>query len=165
MDHRPKSTAKDSMPEVDKDKTISYLKKASSTPSNELFTTKQSPEVENLVDGFRKALYEDELEYSKSGKQHKLREEGIKIQKLEHELAILKIDGKMREDFAHWIFCLVALWLALTIIIVVACGKGFLRLGDAVVIAFITTTTTAVILLLHFVLNYLFGKGSDAKKN
>ena len=86
--------------------------------------------------------------------------EGFDRKREKEQLAGATQDREQRKIYASRIFCLVAIWLATIILLVVL--QGFLgprecfALSDSVLIAVATTTTASVTALLVFVARYLF---------
>jgi hypothetical protein len=74
-------------------------------------------------------------------------------------LADIESARKQREKYAHRIFLLVCVWVALIYILLVFQGFGWFHyrpLSDAVLIALVSSTTVNLIGTLIIVLNYIF---------
>ncbi|MEI6946614.1 hypothetical protein V9K67_05385 [Paraflavisolibacter sp. H34] len=70
----------------------------------------------------------------------------------------IKDDNIGRKRYAELIFAITVIWLFIILMIVIQCGKGTLRLSDAVLITLITTTTASVFGFFLLVVNYYFNK-------
>ncbi len=62
----------------------------------------------------------------------------------------------LRNEYIPKLYQLIVVWLVFVALCVIASGLGFMKLSDAVLIAFITTTTATVISLFVIVAKWLF---------
>jgi hypothetical protein len=69
-----------------------------------------------------------------------------------------RIDNRQRVVYAELIFTVTVIWLFIILMIVVCCGKGYMKLSDTVLVTLITTTTVTVFGFFLAVVNYYFNK-------
>ncbi|SDJ95726.1 hypothetical protein SAMN04487898_105149 [Pedobacter sp. ok626] len=70
---------------------------------------------------------------------------------------------EQRKVYADLIFSLVCIWLTMVLIILIAAGRGDLKLSDTVLSLLIGTTTANVCGFLLFVVKYLFNVEASSK--
>lgn len=65
---------------------------------------------------------------------------------------------KIRKVYLLLLFILTVVWLVMVVLFVLMAGFGYrgFKLGDSVIIAFITSTTVSVLGLFHFAAKWLF---------
>lgn len=80
----------------------------------------------------------------------------LELDSMQEDLAGKAQDRAQRKEFADKIFSCVAVYVMLTLIILLGYGNGSLYFSDGVLIALITTSCANVIGVLLIVVGYLF---------